>query len=101
MYRSCGEHVPWPGTLDRGIDRDRFDKGGSMKKLAGVLIALVVAVSTSLLNTGPAMAGIWPTNHSVTVEKNNGAQISAPDTSGMYCMGNRPPETPQAYVCWR
>jgi hypothetical protein len=71
------------------------------RRVGAIAVALVIAFSTSLLNAGPAMAAAWPVNHNVAVEKNNGARISAPDTSGLTCAGNRPPLTPDAYVCWR
>jgi hypothetical protein len=57
------------------------------------MAALVLGVGGSQLITNPAMAA-------VTSEHDNGVQVSAPNTSGMFCMGNRPPSTPQAYACW-
>jgi len=62
-----------------------------MTRVGVALAALVVGVGASQSITGPAMAA-------VASENDNGVQVSAPNTGGMFCTGNRPPSTPQAYV---
>jgi hypothetical protein len=63
---------------------------------------ILLAVSFNLASPDPALANhIWPLNHDVPVEQNNGVKVSAPDTSSMYCIVDDWGIDPDVRACWK
>jgi len=69
---------------------------------AASALVILLAVSFNLAGPDPALANhIWPLNKNVSVELNEGVQVSAPNTSSMYCVVDDWGIDPDVMACWK